>query len=290
MRIHHLNCGTMCPYGGQLMGRPEPGLGPAPLACHCLLLETDRGLVLVDTGLGLRDCEAPVPRLSKFFMALLRPRLDPAETAVRQIQRLGFDPRDVRDIVLTHLDFDHAGGLCDFPEARVHLLGAELDGARKRSTPIDRRRYRPPQWPPQAHWQPYSAGGEPWFGFDAVRDLAGLPPEILLVPLVGHTLGHSGIAIDTGAGWLLHAGDAYFFRDEMDPDNPRCPAGLRMYQTMMQVDAKARHANQARLRQLARAHKGQVRIHCAHDPVEFAAWSGEATPSQHAHPGDTASA
>ena len=53
---------------------------------------------------------------------------------MRQIQRLGFDPRDVRDIVLTHLDFDHAGGLCDFPEARVHLLGAELAGARKRTS------------------------------------------------------------------------------------------------------------------------------------------------------------
>jgi glyoxylase-like metal-dependent hydrolase (beta-lactamase superfamily II) len=36
-----------------------------------------------------------------------------------QVQRLGFDPRDVRHIVLTHLDFDHAGGLDDFPHATV---------------------------------------------------------------------------------------------------------------------------------------------------------------------------
>ncbi len=278
MRIHHLNCGTMCPYGGHLMGRPEPGLGPAPIACHCLLIESARGLVLVDTGLGLRDCQAPQTRLSRFFMALMRPRFDPRETAIRQIEALGFDPRDVRDIVLTHLDFDHAGGLCDFPEARVHLLGAELDAARHRHTPIARGRYRPPQWPPQAHWQPYAASGEPWFGFDAVRELDGLPPEILLVPLVGHTLGHSGVAVDTGRGWLLHAGDAYFYRGEMDPEDPRCPAGLRLYQTMMQVDAAARHHNQARLRALAREHAGEVRIHCAHDPVEFAAWSGEPVP------------
>jgi glyoxylase-like metal-dependent hydrolase (beta-lactamase superfamily II) len=51
-------------------------------------------------------------------------------------------------------------------------------------------------------------------GFEAVRDLDGLPPEILLVPLAGHTWGHSAVAIDTGDGWLLHAGDAYFFRGE----------------------------------------------------------------------------
>lgn len=37
--------------------------------------------------------------------------------------------RDVRHIVLTHLDFDHAGGLDDFPEATVHMLQIERDVA-----------------------------------------------------------------------------------------------------------------------------------------------------------------
>ncbi|MGP3965322.1 hypothetical protein ACTWPT_56180 [Nonomuraea sp. 3N208] len=46
-----------------------------------------------------------------------------------------------------------------------------------------------------------------------MRQLNGLPPEILLIPLAGHSRGHSGVAVDTGATWLLHAGDAYFFRD-----------------------------------------------------------------------------
>lgn len=274
MRIHHLNCGTMCPYGGQLMGRPEPGLGPAPLTCHCLLIESEQGLVLVDTGLGMRDITAPVPRLSRFFTALLRPRFDPEEAAVRQIERLGLSPADVRHIVLTHLDFDHAGGLTDFPQARVHLLASELTAARGRATPIQRGRYRPPQWPPEASWVPHDVGGEPWFGFDAVRAVPGLPPEILLVPLVGHTLGHTGVAVDTGAGWLLHCGDAYFFRDEMNPDDPRCPAGLRMYQTMMEQDREARHHNQRRLRALVKQHGHEVRVLCAHDPVEYQTWSG----------------
>lgn len=274
MRIHHLNCGTMCPIGGHLMGRPTPGLGPAPLPCHCLLIETDRGLVLVDTGLGTRDCTAPVPRLSRVFKALLRPRLDPEETALHQIIRLGLDPRDVRHIVLTHLDFDHAGGLYDFPQATVHLLAPELAAAHNRPSPIDRRRYRPPQWPPEADWQLYSAAGEAWHGFDCVRSLTGLPPEILLVPLTGHTLGHSGVAIDTGEGWLLHAGDAYFFREEMNPAGYRCPIGLRGYQKLMEVDRDARLANQRRLRALVRDHGDTVQVMCAHDPVEFTTLSG----------------
>ena len=96
------------------------------LVCHCLLIETDRGLVLIDTGLGLKDTRQPYPRLSRFYVNLLNIQLDPEETAFRQIQRLGFRPEDVRHIVLTHLDFDHAGGLEDFPLATVHVMSAGL--------------------------------------------------------------------------------------------------------------------------------------------------------------------
>ena len=45
-----------------------------------------------------------------------------------------------------------------------------------------------------------------------------------MVPLPGHTLGHAGVAIDTPDGWLLNAGDAYFYRHEMDPE-PALHAG-----------------------------------------------------------------
>jgi glyoxylase-like metal-dependent hydrolase (beta-lactamase superfamily II) len=268
MRIIHLNCATMCPYGARLMGQPERGLGPARLTCHCLLAVTDHGLVLVDTGLGTADVREP-QRLSPFFRALMRPRLDFEETALAQIERLGFTARDVRHIVLTHLDFDHAGGLGDFPEATVHVLAAELAAARRPDSPVARGRYRPAQWSAVSRWQTYQPGGEPWFGFAAVRALAGLPPDIALVPLAGHTRGHSGVALDTGDGWLLHAGDAYFHRDEMSPQSPRCPVGLRAYQTLMEVDRAARLANQRRLRDLVHAHSGAVRVVCAHDPVEF---------------------
>lgn len=270
MRIHHLNCGTMCPVGGRLMSGPGRG---GKLVCHCLLLETGHGLVLVDTGLGMGDVEAPVPRLSRFFLNANRLRLDPEETALRQVQRLGFAARDVRHIVLTHLDFDHAGGLDDFPEAQVHLFGTEAEAAAHRRTPVERGRYRPQQWGNPARWRRYAAGGEPWFGFASVRDLDGLPPEILLIPLAGHTLGHCGVAIRSDDGWLLHAGDAYFFQGEMDPNNPSCPPGLRAYQWLMEADRAARLHNQERLRVLAREQAGQVQVFPAHDTAEFAAWA-----------------
>lgn len=276
VRVHHLNCGTMCPLGGRLMDGMSRDLGPARLVCHCLLIETEAGLVLVDTGLGMRDVRFPHPRLSRFYRNLLRPRLDPDETAVRQVERLGFAAADVRHILLTHLDFDHAGGLEDFPLATVHLLAAELEAARRRNGPVARGRYRPMQWDEGPKWRTYPiGGGEPWFGFEAVRDLAGLPPEVLLVPLAGHSWGHTGVAIDTDEGWLLHAGDAYFFRGEIGSPRRRCPPGLRAYQRLMEVDRRARLRNQDRLRRLSLEQRGQVRILCGHDAVEFDRWRGQ---------------
>jgi glyoxylase-like metal-dependent hydrolase (beta-lactamase superfamily II) len=140
------------------------------------------------------------------------------------VERLGFHAEDVRDIVLTHLDFDHAGGLDDFPRARVHLLEAEKQAAAAQSTPLARRRFRPQQWSSIGRWIGYRTSGARWFDFDAVTELSGLPPEVLLVPLAGHTVGHAGVAVPTDGGWLLHAGDAYFFRGEMDPRGYNCTA------------------------------------------------------------------
>jgi glyoxylase-like metal-dependent hydrolase (beta-lactamase superfamily II) len=118
-------------------------------------------------------------------------------------------------------------------------------------------------------WRRYGAQGERWFGFDAVRGLDGLPPEILMVPLPGHTWGHAGVAIRRGGGWLLHAGDAYFYRGEMRQARRRCTPGLRAYQRLMEVDATARMTNQARLRTLSIERRDEVAVTCTHDPVEL---------------------
>jgi glyoxylase-like metal-dependent hydrolase (beta-lactamase superfamily II) len=270
MRIHHLNCGCMCPVGGRLWDGVSRG-PTAQLVCHCLLVETDAsGLVLVDTGFGSRDVEDPYGRLSPLFIHMNRIRLEHRYTALAEVTSRGFSPRDVRHIVLTHLDFDHAGGLEDFPEATVHVLQPEAEAAERRDGFIRRRRYRPEQWDEVGHWSFYDRGGERWFGFDAVRGLAGLPPEILMIPLPGHSAGHAGVAIDTPDGWLLNAGDAYFYRREMDAE-PTCTPGLAAYQRLMEEDRPTRLYNQERLRALANSRRSNVRIFCSHDPVELAA-------------------
>lgn len=272
MRIHHLNCGCMCPLGGSLFDGFSQGL-TARLVCHCLLVETEQGLVLIDTGFGRRDVEAPYSRLSPLFIYFNNIQFDHKYTAANQIEQLGFSTNDVRHIVLTHLDFDHAGGLEDFPEATVHVMQSEKEATQDRRGFITSRRYRPSQWDEVKRWKYYSAGGEPWFGFEAVRDLDGLPPEILFIPLVGHTRGHAGVAIDTPEGWLLNAGDAYFYRHEIGTPERRCTPGLRAYQWLMEVDRKSRIYNQERLHALSLNRSKDVRLFCSHDTVEFEAFT-----------------
>lgn len=269
MRIHHLNCGTHRPVGGAFFDGASRGL-LGEIVTHCLLIETDVGLVLVDTGYGLQDVERPRARLPLIWSALLNIRLHERDTALRQVEALGFSPRDVRHIVLTHLDFDHAGGLEDFPEARVHVMEAEREAAeRKRRGFVASQRYRRKQWDDVRDWRTYDAGGEPWFGFDAVRSLDGLPSDILMVPLRGHTAGHAGVAVRTSTGWLFNVGDAYLHRAQMVLACPSCPYGLGVYQHIMDTDRPARRRNQDRLRSLKHDREAEIKIFCSHDTEEL---------------------
>jgi glyoxylase-like metal-dependent hydrolase (beta-lactamase superfamily II) len=270
MRIHHLNCMTCCPLGGHFMDGITKGIGRSKIVCHTLLIESEEGLILIDTGIGMRDVSHPDERISPFFQKVLRPSLLEDETAHYQIRQLGFHPDDVRHIVLTHLDFDHAGGIDDFPRAKVHVMRAELDAATKHHNRsfIQKRRYSLAQLHHTENWNTYFPDGEKWYGFQAVKQLRGLPPEILMIPLVGHTEGHAGVAVETDRGWLLHAGDAYFFRGELEEDY-YCTPGLRAYQKMMEVNRRMRQLNQQRLRSLSINYKHEVTIFSAHDAIEY---------------------
>ena len=261
--IHHLNCGTLRPLGS-FGGR----VTPPRMVAHCLLVERPDGLTLVDSGFG-RDDVARRTRLGRPFLATLRPVLDGAETAAAQVVALGHRVEDVTDIVLTHLDLDHAGGIADFPHARVHVHGPELDAAldpRLR----ERARYVRAQWAHGPQWVRHEVAGDEWHGFEAVTALHPTSgDDVLLVPLHGHTRGHCGVAVRRpGGGWLFHAGDSYFDTGEKETP-PQAAPGLRIFQRLMAVDDVQRVANQARLRELHADHADHVTVFSAHDATEY---------------------
>jgi len=255
MKVHHLNCGTM-----------RPPLVAGGIVAHCLLIETDQGLVLVDTGFGTHEVTNPGETINALSRAVLKPVLEIEETAIYQVEKRGYGAEDVRHILPTHLDLDHAGGLRDFPNATVHVLDTELEAATNPPTTKDRMRF-PKAQREGVTFETHKAEGEDWFGFEAVRDIAGLPEDILMVPLIGHTRGHTGIAVKSDDGWLLHAGDAYFYRGEIETP-PSNIFALKLTAKQTETIREQRLSNVERLREL-KANE-DVEIFCAHDPVELA--------------------
>jgi glyoxylase-like metal-dependent hydrolase (beta-lactamase superfamily II) len=267
--VHHLNCATMCPVARRLIAGEGRIFERGHMVAHCLLVEHAQGLVLVDSGFGLRDCgdAASFPALVR---GILGARFDPEETAHAQVRRLGFRPEDVRDVVVTHLDLDHAGGLADFPWARVHLHARELAAARAPRW-NERARYVPAQLAHGPRFETYAEEGDRWLGLRAVHPLRGLE-GLALLPLFGHTRGHAGVVVEGGAGEraLLHAGDAYFHRAAVR-EGGVVPVGLRIFESLVEAERGPRLENAAFLREVAAREAARVRVVSAHDPVELAA-------------------
>lgn len=248
MKVHHLNCGLLhVPPGPQA-------------ACHCILLEQDARLALIDVGIGLQDIAHPVERIGQAAIDAAGFQFHERLTAARQIERLGFRTADVTDIVLTHGDPDHAGGLADFPEATVHV--SEEEHARLGA---DHTRYSAAQFAHQPRWVSHPPSTNRWFGAEArpLPPLAGA--DAFLLPLFGHTLGHCGVAVRSRDQWLLHVGDAYYLRAELSTDaHPvSALASLRADDDAMRI------ASLAVLRRIARDHPDEVEMFGYHDFTEF---------------------
>ncbi|MCA2214546.1 MBL fold metallo-hydrolase [Jidongwangia harbinensis] len=255
MKVHHLNCGSMRP----------PGV-PDGIVCHVLLVETDTGLVLIDTGLGLRDAADPAGRFGPARF-LIRPAFDPAEAAITQVTALGFDPADVRHIVLTHFDADHTGGLADFPWASVHLTATENTAALRPRTMIERGRYLPTQRSPEPEIVEHTPDrGEAWRGFPGAEELTTIAPGIVLIDLPGHTRGHAAVAVDAGDHWVLHVGDAFYHRGQISGAGG-VPRMLSLMERGFAHDWPKVRANHHRLAEVWHAAPADLLLVNAHDPA-----------------------
>jgi glyoxylase-like metal-dependent hydrolase (beta-lactamase superfamily II) len=243
----------------------RPPRTPGGLVCHVLLLETDTGLVLVDSGLGLADAADPRRRFGA-ARHFVRPVFAEAETAIHTVRALGFDPRDVRHVVLTHFDADHAGGLADFPWATVHLTAAEAAAAVHPKGIVETQRYRQAQLahgPALVTHTPRET--DTWRGFPAARELADIAPGIVLIGLPGHTRGHAAVAVDAGDRWILHAGDAFYHHAQLDGSGA-APRPLTTMERLVAHDWRMVRANHERLTELWQRSTPDLLLINAHDP------------------------
>lgn len=197
-QIKHLNFGWL----------HKPPLPPA--SCHCLMVSTDHGVVLIDTGIGMHDVNDPEQRIGTEAIDAAGFQFLPESTAIRQLEALGLAASDVTDIVLTHCDSDHVGGLADFPQARVHVAAEELQNVESGNP-----RYTPQQFSHEPAWHTYATNDGDVLGLPSRQVQLSADIDIRLVPLFGHTNGHCGVAVQIDGTWTLHVGDAYYLRDEL---------------------------------------------------------------------------
>ncbi|MBE2246258.1 MAG: MBL fold metallo-hydrolase [Candidatus Competibacteraceae bacterium] len=83
-------------------------------AMRCLLIEDNNRLILIDTGIGNKQD-------TKFFSHY---HLHGDESLDRSLRKVGFHRDDITDIFLTHLHFDHCGGVLEWDSARNGFLPA----------------------------------------------------------------------------------------------------------------------------------------------------------------------
>ncbi|MCB1221990.1 MAG: MBL fold metallo-hydrolase [Planctomycetales bacterium] len=269
MRIHHLTAGYFRPpLRGLTQGGKGAALGRGEYVIHCLLVELGDRLLLVDTGLGRRDMDRPLRQLgwgmAWFGGASNGASLSEQIVSLKQNGDVAAGLH-VTDIIMTHLDGDHTGGLADFPDARVHVNGLELEAWRRGPGPAGRQRYVNAHFAHGPDWLKYREFPLDWFGFAAAR-LEGLPDDILLVSLPGHTLGHCGIAIETTDGWQLHAGDAAYHSAWLKGKRP--PLSLQIAEHLLKQDPSAWRNSLDKL--IALKDSGQVTLFTSHDPEMFA--------------------
>jgi glyoxylase-like metal-dependent hydrolase (beta-lactamase superfamily II) len=160
-------------------------------ALNCLFVETSAGRVLIETGIG--------ERVSDKVREMRGYQGKPIVTAMADA---GFEPGSVDVVVMSHLHFDHAGGLLRadgskaFPRASIVAQRAEWEIALGDNSRIV-----------ASYDQPELRLVRDWGGEGAVEGEVELLPGVSVVMTGGHSKGHQAIVIRGTSGTLSFFGD-----------------------------------------------------------------------------------
>jgi glyoxylase-like metal-dependent hydrolase (beta-lactamase superfamily II) len=164
------------------------------------------GPILIDTGLHelvATDVGAALGRAAKLLFTI---RMEPSWAVPHQLRERGVDPADVSLVVMTHLHYDHASGLSQFPHATIAVDAREWElAARGRMTDG----YMGRLFPAANDWLLLPAAAEE-------IDLLG-DGSIRLLSTPGHTPGHRSVILRlAGDRELLLTADAVYARRTLD--------------------------------------------------------------------------
>jgi glyoxylase-like metal-dependent hydrolase (beta-lactamase superfamily II) len=180
-----------------------------------LLEHPSAGLVLVDTGLHRSVAEGPPSERARNLGPIGRVmarevRMRPEQTVVAQMRELGVDPSEIRLIVMTHLHFDHASALCDFPAATVLVSEQEWRAATARAGIL--HGYSKAQLDPRLNYTTVDFAGQAASAYGPFERAVDVFDDgsLMLVFTPGHTVGHLSLIARLGDREALLTADAAY--------------------------------------------------------------------------------
>ena len=175
------------------------------------------GAILVDTGLHASVATDPKDNLGALGARMYQIRMRPEQAIPAQLEALGVDAHDVRTVVMTHLHYDHASGVSQFPQATFVVSRAEWEAASSGGT---LQGYRARQFDHAFDWRTIdyedAALLSSFAAFGRSVDLFA-DGSVRLVFTPGHTLGHQSVVARLHDRELLLTGDAAYRRRTIDP-------------------------------------------------------------------------
>jgi N-acyl homoserine lactone hydrolase len=208
MRVHVIQTGRLAGNETVMRGHGWSSVfrrrKPYEFPVFSFIVEHPEGHIAIDTGLTTR-VRLPVSQR----LIAPSPMIADGEEIDDQMRAKGLRTEDVRRVVLTHLDWDHTGGLGYFPKAEILVHRPEHRFAQKF---MGRWRYRPKLWPSWLDPRLYDLDAEPYGPFAESKRLTE-DGEVRLVPIPGHSIGQVGVIVQTGDVSLFFAADHVLRQD-----------------------------------------------------------------------------
>lgn len=178
------------------------------LPIYAWLIEHPEGLILIDSGIPAdANRRRWFPPTMPLIQRAARFKIDPGQEVGPQLLKLGYQPTDIRWVLMTHLHQDHDGGLASFPEAEILVSRSEWAAATGLKGRLNG--YLNQRWP---SWlKPRLIDFEP----DPRGIFAGYYPltargDCWLVPTPGHSPGHLSVLLNDAGLTYFFAGDAAY--------------------------------------------------------------------------------
>jgi N-acyl homoserine lactone hydrolase len=222
LKIHAINTGKVTIRPNQVEGK---GADPVrmlnvyldrrwtePLPIYAWAIEHPEGIVVVDTGETAKTAERGYfPRWHPYYRNV-KTDVKPEEEIGPQLEEIGIKANEVRQVILTHMHTDHAGGLYHFPKSKIVIMKQAYDLARGFRGML--RGFLPHRWPFWLSPKLIELSNERYGPFPKSLKMTKAG-DIILVPTSGHTEAHISVILETPDVKYFFAGDTSYNQDLM---------------------------------------------------------------------------